>query len=406
MKPVTGRTELVATIERISQLVERHRGRGLTEQDTKNALIEPVMAALGWPKDDLDLVRSEYRHTSKYNPVDYALLSGGRPVMLVEAKALDVQINDHKVVSQVVSYAATVGVEWALVTNGAEWHLYSALALLDAGRKRVFAVKVAQPDAAEWLPWIAPGRLSGNLLGNLWHLVHAERQVREVINRLFTERNDAMVSLIASEGAIPSADVALALQVLQPSMSAASMDAIHQLVSRGGQASPAPVIVPAQAITVPTIPVPTIAPPPAPPAPNASVAALKPPPLSPSPVSPSDSGTPVTVRPTPGSKPVSVAIDDQKWGVGTWGDLLLAVLRQLHVMQPAQWDALFTAPDFEGRKSRQFQRSPDGLRSPKPIPGGFAELNLSAGSIITLVATLMSFFGLEPARARYTVREG
>lgn len=394
---MAGRNEIVAIIERVSQLVERHRGRGITEQDTKNALIEPVLATLGWPKDDLDLVRAEYRHTSKYNPVDYALLSGGRPVMLVEAKALDVPINDHKVVSQVVSYAATVGVEWALVTNGAEWHLYSALALLDAGRKRVFAVDIGQPEAVEWLPWIAPARLAGNQLGHLWRLVHAERQVREVINRLFAERNDALVSLISAEGAVLSSDVALALQILQPSMGAASMDAIHQIVSRGAHTAPAPPSIPVQAVAAPSTPAASVATP-------ATPRAVKPSPQSPSTPTVPPGEIPVTVAPTPGTKPISVTLGDRTAPIGTWGELLLSVLGQLHTLNPARWDEIFTAPEFEGRKRRMFQRSAEGLRSPKPIPGGFAEFNLSASSIVGLVSTLMTFFGLDPASARYSAR--
>jgi hypothetical protein len=83
-------------IARVAALVEKYAGQGLTEQDTKNALIEPLLKVIGWPKDDLERVRAEYRHMAQSNPVDYALMSRGRPVLLVEAKALDAHIDEHK----------------------------------------------------------------------------------------------------------------------------------------------------------------------------------------------------------------------------------------------------------------------------------------------------------------------
>ena len=39
---------LTATLARVAALVARHGGKGLTEQDTKHALIAPVLEALGW----------------------------------------------------------------------------------------------------------------------------------------------------------------------------------------------------------------------------------------------------------------------------------------------------------------------------------------------------------------------
>lgn len=43
---------LDALAKQIAGLCSKYRGQGLTEQDTKNALIEPVLAELGWPKSN------------------------------------------------------------------------------------------------------------------------------------------------------------------------------------------------------------------------------------------------------------------------------------------------------------------------------------------------------------------
>jgi hypothetical protein len=70
----------------------RDRGVRLTESDTIRVLVLPILEALGWDLQDVEEVRSEYRHASADNPVDYALFLHGSPVLFVEAKALGVSL--------------------------------------------------------------------------------------------------------------------------------------------------------------------------------------------------------------------------------------------------------------------------------------------------------------------------
>lgn len=87
-------TTITATIARINDYRER-RVR-LTESDTIRVLVLPVLQALGWDLQDVEEVRSEYRHASADNPVDYALFLHGSPVLFVEAKALGVSLLSFK----------------------------------------------------------------------------------------------------------------------------------------------------------------------------------------------------------------------------------------------------------------------------------------------------------------------
>lgn len=393
--------QLSAPIARIAQVAARFRGRSLTEQDTRNALIEPVLAALGWAKEDLDRVRAEYRHTPKFNPVDYALFADARPVMFVEAKALDVSVEDHKAVSQVLSYANVVGVEWALITNGWQWHLYSVFAKVEATCKRLFAVTLADPDAAEWLAWTTPERLQGQQLARLWRLLFAEQQVRETVNRLFAERNDALVGLIAREVGLDHADVAMALQVLQPSLSAATMAGRSRLVAVPGSPAPEPIPLPSAE------PLPVdggVADRPAdePDAKRREGAAERKGARAQPPEPVTGEAVPIRQAPEPNRKPATLTIAGETWAVTSWADLYLRAIRQAHRVQPARYEGIFTAEEFAGRRRRWFDRTPDNLRTPRQIPGGFAEVNLSAGTILGMVALLLDFVGVPAESARYS----
>jgi hypothetical protein len=94
----SSRRALGETLGKARSRIEQLKGRGenITEQDTKRILIEPVLSALGWSLDDLDDVRSEYRHKPQDNPVDYALFVFGKPCLFLEAKALSNSLDHHK----------------------------------------------------------------------------------------------------------------------------------------------------------------------------------------------------------------------------------------------------------------------------------------------------------------------
>ena len=133
---------------RIARL--RKRGEPIGEEDTKRVFITPLLEALGWDIQDLEEVRNEYRHRPQDNPVDYALFMLRTPCLFIEAKPLTAGLDDRKWVSQTIGYAATVGVEWCVLTNGDEYRIYNAHAAVEADEKLFRIVRLAD-DAAHAL---------------------------------------------------------------------------------------------------------------------------------------------------------------------------------------------------------------------------------------------------------------
>jgi hypothetical protein len=73
MEPTIAKvTDAVEVIRKRIQQV-RDRKELIGEQNTKAALIDPLLAALGWELQEIDEVRREYRRKPQDNPVDYAL---------------------------------------------------------------------------------------------------------------------------------------------------------------------------------------------------------------------------------------------------------------------------------------------------------------------------------------------
>ena len=123
---------LVGAIESLKETIRRdHATIGANETRTRNALIDPLLKALGW--GDSSLLTPEYlirygTRPSDYGVVDYALHAPNdraNPVVIIEAKRMSEELVDaHR--EQALNYALDRGKSvryWGL-TNGDRWEFY------------------------------------------------------------------------------------------------------------------------------------------------------------------------------------------------------------------------------------------------------------------------------------------
>jgi len=99
----------------------------MSEANTISALVEPLLEVLGWNIRDLDEVQRGYqvRIGDKTEYVDIALKINNRPIIFIEAKAVDTSLQDH-LAEQPIKYANAEGVSWCVLTNGRELGIYNA----------------------------------------------------------------------------------------------------------------------------------------------------------------------------------------------------------------------------------------------------------------------------------------
>jgi len=191
------RETLIKVRARIEEL--RERGDRPSEQDTKAVLIDPVLAALGWRLDEFEDVRREYRAKPQDNPVDYALTVFGQPRLFVEAKAYSTAL-DRKCASQVMGYAAVVGVGWCLLTNGDEYRLYNSFAKVDVDEKLFRTVRVSSPEetdlCVETLALCAREHIGEAELDVLWKSQFVDRRVQAALEELYADETGALARLV------------------------------------------------------------------------------------------------------------------------------------------------------------------------------------------------------------------
>ena len=110
---------LQRVIEKLRKTVEAHRGYlAENETRTRQVLIDPLLRKLGWEVSNPNIVQLEYG--VKELRADYALMSKGKPVAVVEAKRLGSDLD----VRQAVTSANMAGISYAIVTDGDKWKMY------------------------------------------------------------------------------------------------------------------------------------------------------------------------------------------------------------------------------------------------------------------------------------------
>jgi hypothetical protein len=194
-------TELLDTLHRVKERIERYRSKGINEQDTKGTLIQPVLRSLGWDVEDLEEVQREYKIRKQDKPVDFALFLLRTPCLFVEAKGLGQNLDDRKWANQIMGYAGVAGVGWVVLTDGNEYRVYNSHAAVPIDEKLFRTVKVAEDPslACETLALMSKERMRKNEMSLFWKSHFVDRQVQLAIRNLFSSTPDPSIVRLVSK---------------------------------------------------------------------------------------------------------------------------------------------------------------------------------------------------------------
>jgi len=175
----------------LSRLQQELHGYGrsahLVEAEVRARLIDPVLPALGWLGKD---VRREYKAKGWADSVDYALMTEGDPRVLIEAKALDKNLDDPNIAKQVMVYLAQNIAEWIVLTNGDEYRIYAGTAPFKLGFKDTIfqTVRLSDEFSATYkvLRWLSRDQVLKNALKSKWRTFCVDRQVQRALEKIIS----------------------------------------------------------------------------------------------------------------------------------------------------------------------------------------------------------------------------
>lgn len=111
---------LAAGLKRFKPVLEAAKDRDVNESDTSMIVTDMLAEIFGF--DKYAEVTREYAIRGTF--CDLATKIDGQLQTLIEVKAVGISLRENHV-KQAVDYAANQGVEWVMLTNGANWKVFS-----------------------------------------------------------------------------------------------------------------------------------------------------------------------------------------------------------------------------------------------------------------------------------------
>jgi len=183
---------LAETLAEVRKRIAASAGKDMNEQNTKAALIDPVLRALGWDVGNLEEVLQEYKRKSHDKPIDYAMMLLRMPKLFLEAKALGQSLDIPKWANQIMGYAAVGGVKWVVLTNGDDYRIYNSCVAVPIEQKLFRSVRVSNEHSPteKTLALLAKDGIRENEIEVLWDAQFVDCQVRSALEQLFSPTPD------------------------------------------------------------------------------------------------------------------------------------------------------------------------------------------------------------------------
>lgn len=121
--------DLIDQLKSLSVTIKNQAERLLTEEATKTACVMPFIQALGYNVFDTSEVIPEFTAdfgVKQGEKVDYAIFNKGVPVILIECKKYDTNL-DSIHASQLYRYFSVVDARIGIITNGIKYRVYTDL---------------------------------------------------------------------------------------------------------------------------------------------------------------------------------------------------------------------------------------------------------------------------------------
>ncbi len=163
----TAKERVRAGLKKYTKHIADMNARDANEGDTRLLVTDFLCDVLGYDKYS-DLT-TEYRVKGEF--ADFGIRIDNEMVAFIEVKRAKTKLG-AKQLRQVQSYAANEGVEWMILTNGAEWQVYHLSDTVPLVNELLFTVDLLGPDSpagkTKDLFYLTREAMKRNQMDELW----------------------------------------------------------------------------------------------------------------------------------------------------------------------------------------------------------------------------------------------
>ncbi|MHB1314261.1 MAG: type I restriction enzyme HsdR N-terminal domain-containing protein [Christensenellales bacterium] len=117
--PVKANERIISNVKRFQKIITTAKSNDINEADTVSIVKDILCEILGF--DKYSEITSEYAIKKTF--CDLAIKKDGTPYILVEVKAVGINLKDDHT-KQALDYGANCGVDWIILTNAVHWKIY------------------------------------------------------------------------------------------------------------------------------------------------------------------------------------------------------------------------------------------------------------------------------------------
>lgn len=191
--------DFIDKVKQFSKRVETIKNSIQTEEATKTSIIMPFFSMLEYDVfNPLEFTPEFVADVGikKGEKVDYAIVIDNEPVILIEVKSINKNLERHD--SQLFRYFGTTKAKFAILTNGIIYRFYTDIDEINKMDKEPFfeinILKIKDSEINELKKFIKSNFNLNNMLDNAY-LLKYERKFKSIISEQIQEPSDEFIKL-------------------------------------------------------------------------------------------------------------------------------------------------------------------------------------------------------------------
>lgn len=193
--------EFKAQLKKLGDRINEHKAETQTEEATKTAFVMPFINILGYDVFNPREVVPEHNcdiGTKKGEKIDYAIHKDGQPIILIECKHWEEDLNVHS--NQLLRYFGVSKAKFGLLTNGIKYRFYTDLEksniMDDAPFLEVDITKLKDSQVEELRRFHKSNFNERDIIDTASELKHLN-EMRAVIEQELNSPSDDLVRILA-----------------------------------------------------------------------------------------------------------------------------------------------------------------------------------------------------------------
>jgi predicted type IV restriction endonuclease/predicted transport protein len=182
-------------INKIVKKIKEQKNKSINEAQTKEWLIKPFFAALDWDFSNPDEVIPEDDDMAGKR-TDYSFYINKHPKLLIEAKPLNNNLDDNKMIMEKLNYCSNSGTQLLIITNGDLYRIYYS-DLKGIGKEKLLREFCLSDNIdEEIIDMLSRQAFEKDLLLNYAKNISILTNIKNVLEKLFSESNKTIINLI------------------------------------------------------------------------------------------------------------------------------------------------------------------------------------------------------------------